>query len=538
MHSSTGRVRFQRAARAPLLAGCATFAHLLGATLGPTGRIVAVNRMLKAGPPEMLASAALIARRTFRLPDPFQNAGAMLLRHAVWRVYDRTGDGTATTAVLASRLLHELDRLLTAGYSPLLLSQGLDRAAHTIIDTLRSLARPVDNLRVLAGLLTPLCLSPQTADELLDTLEALGPDGIVLVDPDHRPDVQVQLIQGIHWQTRLLAPELLLPHTATLQMVEPRILLTDWKLEQASQLLPLLEECARRSVRRLLIVASELSGQALALLRTNIERGVLHQVAAVAAPSVGLQQTRILEDLAALTGGHAFLQAAGDRPEQARYADLGSARQALVTRWTFALAGARGNRAAIERRITLAKAELAAAEDESARRRARERLGRLRGVFLHLRVGGTTTTEQEYRCLALESLARTLQTALATGLVPGGGASFAAAARQLAAQEFSLPSDERAALRAVRLALLEPLRTLARNAGVDSAVIVNRSLEVAPNLVYDVLADQWVDPWSAALLDPLGVLEAAVETSLSLGRTFLTTDVLVHRTWPAASAEP
>lgn len=538
MRPSTRRVRFQREARAPLLAGCATFAHLLGTTLGPAGRVVAVNRVLKAGPPEMLASAALIARRTFRLPDPFQNAGAMLLRHAVWRVYDRTGDGTATTAVLASRLLHELDRLLTAGYSPLLLTRGLDHAGHTIIEVLRSLARPVADIRALAGLLSPLHLSPETEEELLDTLEGLGPDGIVLVDPDHHPDVQVQLIQGVHWQSRLLAPELLPPNVAKLQILEPRILLTDWKLEEAFQLLPLLEECARRGVRRLLIVASELSGHALALLRTNLERGVLHQVAAVAAPSVGLQQTRILEDLAALTGGYAFLQAAGDRPEHARYTHLGSARQALVTRWTFALAGGRGDRAAIERRIALAEAELAAADDESARRRARERLGRLRGAFLHIRVGGTTPTEQEYRCLALESLARTLQTALATGLVPGGGASFAVAARRLAEQELSLPLEERVALHAVRTALLEPLRTLAHNAGVDPAVIVHRSLEVAPNLVYDVLADQWIDPWSAPLLDPLGVLEAAVETSLSLGRTFLTTDVLVHRTWPASSAEP
>ncbi|MCM8745499.1 hypothetical protein NET03_03040 [Thermomicrobium sp. CFH 73360] len=153
-------------------------------------------------------------------------------------------------------------------------------------------------------------------------------------------------------------------------------------------------------------------------------------------------------------------------------------------------------------------------------------------------VSGTTATEQEYRCLALEGLSRTLQTALASGLVPGGGASFAVAARRLAEQELSLPLEERAALHAVRTALLEPLRTLAHNAGVDPAVIAHRSLEVAPNLVYDVLAEQWIDPWSAPLLDPLGVLEAAVETSLSLGRTFLTTDVLVHRTWPASSAEP
>ncbi|MCS7051019.1 MAG: hypothetical protein NZL87_05345, partial [Thermomicrobium sp.] len=151
---------------------------------------------------------------------------------------------------------------------------------------------------------------------------------------------------------------------------------------------------------------------------------------------------------------------------------------------------------------------------------------------------GTTPTEQEHRCLSIEGLVRTLQTAIGSGLVPGAGASFAVAARRLADQEPQVSLEERAALRAVRSALLEPLRVLAQNAGIDPAVFVARTLDMAPDRVYDLTRGQWVDPWSTSIIDPLGALEAAVETGLSLGRLYSTTDVLIHRTWPASSAEP
>jgi chaperonin GroEL len=535
---TTARVRFGDTARAPLLAGCATFARLLAPTLGPLGRTVVIEQVLKPGSVEVLSTAALIARRTFRLPDPFENAGAMLLRHAVWRVYEETGDGTATTAVLAARLLRELHQLLIAGLAPTTLSRALDESETLVRHTLRSLARPVDDIRDLAGLLAPLDLSPDRTSEFLENLEALGPEGIVLVDPSERSEIHWELVQGVHWQSRLLAPELLPSSQARWQLVEPRIVLTDWTVSESEQLLPILEACARHRVRRLFIVAGQLEGQALALLAANLARGILEQVAAVAAPSVGLQQIRILEDLAALTGGRAIRHQAGERLEDARIGDLGSARQVTGTRWTFAILGGRGQRAAIQQRIALAEAELAAASDEDDRRRARERLARLHGTFLQVRVGAATPTERAYRLSMVERLARTIQIAQASGLLPGGGASFAVAARALADDGTSRSPEERAVFRAVRKALLEPLWTLVANAGRDPATVTTRALAVAPDLVYDVCADRWVEPWSARLLDPLGVLEAAVQTSWSLARSFLTTEVLVHRTWPASSAEP
>ncbi len=535
---NTTRVRFGDAARAPLLAGCATFARLLAPTLGPLGRTVVIEKVLKPGSPEVLSTAALVARRTFRLPDPFENAGAMLLRHAVWRVYERTGDGTATTAVLAARLLRELGRLLASDLPPHQLTRALDRTQAAVTTTLRSLARPLEDITDLANVLAPLDLPPEVVTDFLEGLEAIGPEGVVLVDPDDGSSVHVQLVQGVHWQSRLLTPEFVPAGTTSWQLLEPRILLTDWKLEEADQLVPLLDDCARHRVRRLLIVANELGDSARAVLAANLARGTLEQVAVVAAPSVGLQQTRILEDLAALCGGRAFRQQAGERPQQARLADLGSARQVLVTRWTFAVLGGRGTRAAIRQRLALAEAERERAQDEAARRRAQERLARLHGAFLQIRVGGRTPSEREYRLLMLERLARTIQVALDTGLVPGGAASFAVAARALAAEATSNSSIECAVLGAARAALLEPLRILVANAGIEPGPVIHETLARAPQLVYDVQGDCWVDPWSQGLLDPLGVLEAAVEASWSLARAFLSTDVLVHRTWPASSAEP
>ncbi len=535
---TTRRVRFGDAARTPLVAGCTTFARLLAPTLGPLGRTVVVESVRKPGTMEVLASAALIARRTFRLPDPFENAGAMLLRHQVWRVYEEAGDGTATTAVLASRLLRELARLLDAGLTPTELLPALDRSEACIRTVLEASARPVDDLTHLAGLVAPLGLPDETTFALLESLEAVGPEGIVLVDPDSSTDVRVELVQGVQWQSRVLAPELLPTTTGAWQLIEPRIVLTDWELTEAEHVVPLLECCTRARIRSLLLVAGELAGNATAVLATNLARGILQQFAAVAAPSVGLQQTRILEDLAALTGGIPIRRQAGERPADLRIQHLGSARQALVTRWTFAILGGRGERVALRRRIALAEAELAAAEDEESRRRARERLARLRGAYVHLRVGAATPTEREFRLAMLERLSRTLQVALARGLVPGAGASLAVAARALAHEATDASAGTRAVFRAVQQALLEPLRVLLANAGRDPAPIVHRTLSLAPALVYDLCADRWVDPWSTGLLDPLGVLEAAVGASWSLARSFLTTDVLVHRTWPASSAEP
>ncbi|MCX7622702.1 MAG: hypothetical protein N2Z82_02945 [Thermomicrobium sp.] len=537
MQPTTDRIRFRDAARSALLAGCETLARLLAPTLGPLGRTVVVESVLAPGSMEVHASAALIARRTFRLADPFANAGAMLLRHALWRVHERTGDGTATTAVLAHRLLVELNRLVVGGNPPTELLPALDRAETIVLRELRTLARPVEDVRSLAGMLEPLDLAPEVVDALLEGLEAIGPQGIVLVDPGEGTETQVEFVQGVHWQSRLLAPEFSPPCDARWQIVEPRILLTDGKLTRAEQLLPLLEDCLRHRVRRLLVVAAELQGTARALLAANLERGVLEQVAAVAAPSAGLQQSRILDDLAALTGGRAIHALAGERVERAGIAELGSARQVIVTRWTFALLGGRGDRARIRQRIAVAEAELAA-DDEHGRRCARERLARLHGTFLHLRVGAATPTEREYRMTQLERLSRTLQVALADGLVPGGGASLAVAARRLAEEAAALPPLQRAVFRAVSRALLAPLRTLAANAGHDPGPIVVRALADAPRVSYDLRSARWVEPWATGLLDPLGVLETAVRVSWSLARSFLTTDVLVHRTWPASSAEP
>lgn len=534
----TKRIRFQDEARTPLLLGCRKLARVLAATLGPTGRAVAIDRVLKTGAPEVLTSGALIARRTFRLADPFENAGAMLLRHAVWRVYERTGDGSATTAVLVARLLEELARLLAANLSPQALQRGLERAEDVVRYTLPQLARPIQNAHELGTLLRPLELPEETSRFLLEALEALGPDGIVLVDPDESTTVRVELVQGVQWQSRLLAPELAPLYSGTQQLLEPAILLTDWKLEQAEHVLPVLETCLGQGTRSLFLVAEDLAGQALATVRMNVERGILQQVAAVAAPSVGLQQIRILEDLAAIVGGRAICRLTGGHPARIKPGDLGRARQVLVTRWTFALLGGRGDFRRIQQRSALAEAEQTSAEDDAGRRRAQERLARLRGAFLRLRVGGHTPTERDYRMTALEAITRTIQTALASGLLPGGGISLVTVAREIMRLESSVPPEERAALRAVRLALLEPFRTLTHNAGCSSGSLLHHACQVAPREVYDVLSGCWVDPWATHLLDPLGVLEAAVGAMFSTGRMFLSTDVLVRRTWPASRAEP
>ena len=514
-------------------------ARLLRPTLGPLSRTVAITRLTgtRHGP-EVLDSGAVIARRTIQLADPFENMGGMLIRHVAWQVFERVGDGTATAAVLAQSLMHAGVQYIMAGGNPVSVARGMQRGLEVALAELRRQARTIDGpteiARVVAGGLGPTCLD--LAEMLGEVVDAVGPDGAILVENAQGTETVHEYIDGLRWNEGFVSAFLLRPdEAATARVMNPRILATDYVLDRAEQLLPVLEACLGAGDRSLLVVAPEVRDAAVGLLVANRERGVLEGVIAVRAPSFGVQRTRILEDIAAITGGRCVCQERYDRLADVSVHDLGRARQAWATRFAFGILGGHGSKAAIRQRIADAKAELGRVDnDPHTTRLIRERIGKLAGTAAIVRVGAPTQAEQEELKLQVEAGVRSARSALSDGVVPGGGAALLACIAALEALEVG--GDEAFGVKALAHALAEPMRVIVANAGLQPAPIVERAR--CGRQVYDVVRRGWVDPWSGGIIDPLSVAEAALATSVSAIATALRSEVLIHRANAPMAVEP
>jgi chaperonin GroEL len=504
--------------------------RLVAPTLGPLPRTVALTRVTSVNdPPEILDSAAVIARRTIELADPFENMGAMLVRHLAWRVHEGAGDGAATAAVLARALMRTGSGLVAAGYSPISIQSGIRHGLELAIRELRRQARPIDSAADLAPMMrTLLGGNPEIAEMLGEIVESVGPDGAILVEDGQGLHTSHEYIDGVRWNAGYVSTFLLRANEVTTARVQnPRIFVTDYKLERAQQLLPVLEACVAADQRHLFIVAPDLSDATIGLLVANRERGLLESVMAVKAPSYGEQQTRILQDLAIVTGGRCICQGSQDRLADVTIEDLGGARQAWATAMTFGIFGGRGEKALIRQRIASAKVELRNADpdDERAAALIRERIGKLAGTAAVVRVGAATGALQEDLKLRISAAIKSARSAFAEGVVPGGGKALLHCAQALEVAETD--NDQEAGRRALARALVEPMRVIAANAGFEASSILDRARR-GPE-VFDVVRQSWVDPWKGGLVDPLTVTQTALETSVSAVITALAADVLIHR---------
>jgi chaperonin GroEL len=500
---------------------------------------VAITRLTGGNEgPEILDDAALIARKTFQLADPFENMGAMVVRHLVWRVHERAGDGTATAAVLAQSLMRTGSELIAAGCSPVSLQSGIQCGLEVATRELRRQAYPIDGPRELGGLLrTLLGGDADTADMLSEVVDSVGPDGAILVEDAQGVDTSREYIDGVRWNAGFVSTFLLrADEITTSRVLDPRIFLTDQKLERADQLVPLLEACIAAGEHDLFIVAPDMTDAAIGLLVANRERGKLDRVMAVKAPSFGAQRTRILEDLATLTGARCLLQNRQDRLVDVTIEDLGRARQAWATQFAFGILGGAGQKALIRERIAEAKTELRHADphDEYTTALIRERIGKLAGTAAVVRVGAPGRAEQEYLKLRIQSAIKSLRSALAEGVVPGGGKALLECARVMDTVE---PNDDAVpGVRALARALTEPMRVIAMNAGFDASPILDRAGR--DRRVFDVVCRRWVDPREGGIVDPLTVTQTALETSVSAMSSLFSAEVLVHRKNAPAVAGP
>ena len=520
----TRRILYGDAARAALVRGIDLMAALVAPTLGPTARTVAVDSLVSSTP-EVLDSGATIARRTIQLADPFEDMGGMLLRHALLTMFERTGDGTATTAVLTRALVHALHGYVRQGGDMAEVERGLDCAQRIVLDALGGQARPIEGFAAIRAVAAAVVRDSAIADVVGEIFDSTGPDGAVVVESGEATDTTFEYTQGVRWDGGLVSEVFLEAGHGTLRMLEPRILLTDGVVEKPEHVVPVLEACLAAGERRLFVIAQDVREPVVGLLATNCQRGVLERAAAVRAPSTGDVRSAILGDLAAITGGR-LLQAAGGGLARFTPADLGQARQAWATRGAFGVLGGRGTRAAIRARVAEARAELGrGGDDHHVRGMTQLRIGRLLGLGAVIRVGAASDLAREELRLRAEAAVGAARLALEEGVVAGGGAALAACARAL-----RCTTSAGLAARFLADALQAPMRTIVRNAGyVEPGAILDEAARRGPRMTFDAARGEWVDAWEAGLLDPLAVVRSAVEISLSAARSAMRTEVLVRR---------
>jgi len=402
---------FSPHAQAALRRGLDQLANLVRPTLGPMPRSVVVHDVTSGRPPEILDNAATILRRVIEIPDPYDNMGAMLLRHTVWTVFEAVGDGGATTAVLFQAIMHNVAPYLASGGNAIALRQGLERGCAVASAALRDLARPLEGQQVIAHAAEALCHDPELATLLGEIFDIVGVDGCLQIENGYTRGFDRHYVEGAHWNEGFISPYFITNQDKQEARLEaPAILISDLRLTKAEQLMPLLEHLIKADHHDLLVIADEVSGSALGLLVANHQHGTVRSVA-VKAPSHGPYRTQILTDLAVLTGGRVVTEVSGDHAEMAPLADLGQARLVWANANNFGIQGAQGDPHALRQRISEIKTGQASARDPKERDQLRERLGKLLGGVAILHVGGDTESEMNARKAIAEHTAMAVRQA-------------------------------------------------------------------------------------------------------------------------------
>lgn len=525
------------AGRAALIRGMNTMTRLLRVTLGPGARTVMMAPLVTTRPPEILDSAAVIARRMTGVGDYFEDMGAMIVRHLCWRVYERVGDGVATAAVLTQAIVERAETYIAAGGSPVPIKRGIELGLEAALAELRRQARRVDEPEDLAALIAGTVRDPDLAKRIGSIVDAVGPDGSIQIEDGDGIETTSEYLEGVRWNEGYLSPHLLKDGETTVRLMEPRILVTNHHVERVEQLLPALEACAAAGERSLLVIAPEVKDAAIALMVVNRQRSQFDHVMAAKAPHFGEQRAGILDDLAVITGGRSILEDRHEKLEDVTLDDLGRARQAWVTHTHFGILGGRGEKAAIRARIAELKPIVKTLDDDEwSRERVKERIGKLAGLAAHMKVGAATPSDRAELKVRIEAAVASARAAALEGVVPGGGAALLACVPAIEA--LPLTGDEAVGAKILARALAEPMRTLAHNAGLEPSAIVAGARQRGPGWTYDLVGGAWVDAWKAGILDPVPVVTGALEAAVSGAGVALTSDVLIHHKQPYVSTQP
>ena len=518
------QIKFGDDARRALEKGLNTLADTVKITLGPKGRNVVLDK--KYGAPLITNDGVTIAKEV-ELEDPFENMGAQLIKEVATKTNDVAGDGTTTATLLAQAIVREGMKNLAAGANPMVLRRGIEAATKEAVEALTELSRPISGKQAIAQVAS-ISAGDETIGQLIsDAMEIVGKDGVITVEESKTMKTELTTTEGMQFD-RGYASAYMVTDTDKMEAVldNPYILITDKKISNIQEVLPVLEQVVQQG-KKLLIIAEDVEGEALATLVVNKIRGTFTCVA-VKAPGFGDRRKEMLRDIAVLTGGQVISEEIGLELKDATVDMLGMARLVKVDKDNTTIVEGAGEKAEIEARVNQIRAQIAETTSDYDREKLQERLAKLAGGVAVIQVGAASEIEMKERKMRIEDALAATRAAVEEGIVPGGGVALLAAIKRVQKIVTSYTGDERTGVQIVLNAMEEPVRQIAKNAGIDGSVIIeNIRRRNRPDYGYDALKGEYVDMFERGIIDPTKVTRSALQNASSVAAMVLTTESLV-----------
>ena len=516
-------IKYGAEARAALEAGVNKLANTVRVTLGPKGRNVVLDKQY--GAPLITNDGVTIAKE-IELEDGFENMGAQLIREVASKTNDVAGDGTTTATVLAQAMIHEGMKNLAAGANPIVLRKGMKKATDKAVEIIANMSKTVDGKAQIARVAAVSSGDDEVGEMVADAMEKVSKDGVITIEESKTMKTELDLVEGMQFDRGYVSAYMatdMEKMEATLE--SPYILITDKKISSIQEILPLLEQIVQ-SGASLLIIAEDVEGEALSTLIVNKLRGTF-KVVAVKAPGYGDRRKEMLQDIAVLTGGKVISEELGYELKAATMDMLGRAKSVKVQKENTVIVDGCGDKAAIQGRIGQIKAQIAETTSDYDREKLQERLAKLSGGVAVIRVGAATETEMKEAKLRMEDALNATRAAVEEGIIAGGGSAYVHATKELAEFVDTLDGDEKTGAKIVMKALEAPLATIAENAGLEGAVIINKVKESKIGVGFDAYKEEYVDMVKAGILDPAKVTRSALQNATSVASTLLTTESVV-----------
>ena len=523
-------------ARKALLSGVNQLADTVKITLGPKGRNVVLDK--KFGAPLITNDGVTIAKEV-ELEDPFENMGAQLVKEVATKTNDVAGDGTTTATLLAQALVREGMKNVTAGANPMVLRGGVQKATKVAVEAIEKNAHQVSGTKDIARVAAVSSSSDEIGQLIADAMEKVTSDGVITVEESKTAETYSEVVEGMMFDRGYITPYMA---TDTDKMVaeldEPYILITDKKISNIQEILPLLEQVVQ-SGKKLLIIAEDVEGEALTTLILNKLRGTFTCVA-VKAPGFGDRRKEMLVDIATLTGGQVISEELGLELKDTQISQLGRARQVKVTKENTIIVDGMGDKQAIADRVAQIRAQISNTTSEYDREKLQERLAKMAGGVAVIKVGAATETEMKEKKLRIEDALNATKAAVEEGIVAGGGTIFVNVIPAVTALLADTEGDEKTGVQIVAKALEEPIRQIAANAGLDGSVILEKVRTSGKNgFGFDAYKEEYCDMIASGIVDPAKVTRSALENAASVSGMVLTTESLVaDKPQPAAPAAP
>ena len=518
------QIEFNIKAREELKKGVDALADAVKVTLGPKGRNVIIDK--KFGAPHITKDGVSVARE-IELEDPFQNMGAQLVKEVASKTGDDAGDGTTTATVLAQSIIAVGLKNVTAGANPMDLKRGIDKAVATVVEAIRNMSEEVgDDFKKIEDVARVSANNDETIGHLIaEAMKKVKKEGVITVDEAKGTETTIDIVEGMQFDRGYISPYFVTdPEKMECVMDSPLILIYDKKVSNLKDILPILEQSAQ-SGRPLLIIAEDVDQEALATLVVNRLRGSL-KICAVKAPGFGDRRKEMLEDIAILTGGTVVSEEKGMQLATATMQDLGTATKETINKENTTIVNGAGSQEAIAKRVAQIKAQIETTTSDYDREKLQERLAKLAGGVAVLHIGAPSEVEMKEKKDRVDDALSATRAAIAEGIVPGGGVAYIRALASLESLKGD-NDDEQTGIAIVQRAIEEPLRQIARNAGVEGAVVVQKVREGNADFGYNARTDSYENLLSAGVIDPAKVTRVALENAASIAGMFLTTECVI-----------